>query len=198
MAATSFWQLAGMGVQLAQMLLYLASVDEYKDKLEKMAEWLAVYADDEKEKYYEMRDKDPAFYSYYKDLPDYEVCVSAIKRSKGQAFNRYGTRLRLHQRGTRGYTPWRNITLNNRFAGDAINEAAVARAVTAVTERKRHEDHILERWSAIVSAPINQEGYQASIVNGIINAQFKGFKSASRGFNSAGASFGTSLFKVLS
>jgi len=154
-------------------------------------------ADTEKEKYKSFRDSDPDFYEYYKTLPDYVECQSAIKRSKGEAFYNYGANLRRRIRTTRGYNKLANVHLNNMLSSQAINEAAISRAVTCVRERKRRDNHVLERWSAIISAPVGVERHQASIINGVVNSSFSSLKGYSRGFNSAGAAFGTSLFRIL-
>lgn len=192
-----FWQLAPIVLQILQMGFYLNAIDKYKDKLEDLAEWLCQCADTEKEKYKSFRDCDPDFYDYYKTLPDYEVCESAIKRNKGEAFYKYGANLRRRIRTTRGYNKLAKVHWNNQLSAQAINEAAVSRAVACIRERKRRDNHILERWSAIISAPVGVERYQASIINNAINTSFSSLKGYSRGFNSAGVAFGTSLFRIL-
>lgn len=195
--STVFWQLAPLVLQIIQMIAYISAIRKYKGKLEDLADWLCECADKEAEKYMSFRDCDPDFYAYYKTLPDYEVCDSAIKRNKGESFYNYGANLRRRIRTVRGYNKFAKVHWNNMLSAQAINEAAVARAVTCIRERRRRNNHILERWSAIVSAPVAVERYQASIINGVVQSSFNSLKGYSRGFNSAGAAFGTSLFRIL-
>lgn len=194
---TNLWQIASLVLSVVQMGLYLAAINKYKGRLEDLAEDLCKLADAEMEKYCEFRDCDPDFYEYYKTLPDYEPCDSAIKRSKGAAFFKYGESVRRRQHSNRGYTPLAMVHWNQYHGQDAVYEAAVTRALTCINERQRRNDHVLERWSAIVNAPVGVERYSPSTLNPIINAQFKTLTQFGRGFNSAGAAFGTSLFQVL-
>jgi hypothetical protein len=194
---TNFWQIASLFLSVVQLGLYISAVRKYKGRLEDLADGLCVLADTEAMKYMEFRDCDPDFYDYYKSLPDYEECQSAIKRNKGASFFKYGSNIRRRQHSNRGYTPLTMVHWNQYHGQDAVYEAAVSRALTCIKERERRNDHILERWSAIVSAPVGVERYSPGTINPIINAQFSSLKQFGRGFNSAGAAFGTSLFQVL-
>ena len=192
-----FWEIASLVLQVLQMGYYLNAVDEHKDKLEELAQWLCDTADAEAAVYQSFRDCDPDFYQYYMTLPDYEECESAINRNKGAAFHRYGASFRGNVGNIRGYTPMAKVHLNNLSAEAAVAQASLDRSVTKIRERSRSNAHTLERWSAIVSAPVAVEAYRPSIVNGITNQSFRSLKGAAQGFNSAGAAFGKTLFEVL-
>lgn len=194
---TRFWQIAGLILQVVQMFLYLAAVRKYKEKLEEFADYLRDSGMADEEKYMTIRDCDPDFYAYYKGLPLYAPCESAIKRNKGEAFFKYGSQLRRRLRSTRGYTPLTRVHFNTQAMHQAISEAAVSRAITCIRENKRVDAHILERWSAIVSAPVNVEGYSPAFAKQIVDSNFRSLKGFARGFNSAGAALGTSLFRIL-
>lgn len=192
-----FWEIASIILQVAQLGFYITAVDKYKDKLEDLAQWLCDCAEVEREKYESFRDCDPDFYAYYKELADYAQCESNIKRNKGEAWRKYGVNLKRAVRGNRGYTPLANVYANQVLSAQPIAEIALNRASTTIRERGRVNNHILERWSAIVSAPVAVEGYQPAIVSTIIADSFKNLKGYARGFNSAGAALGNSLFNLL-
>ena len=52
-----------------------------------------------------------------------------------------------------------NVHLNNMVSSQAIAETAVTRSVRTIKERNIVDDHVLERWSAIVGAPVGVERY---------------------------------------
>lgn len=192
-----FWEISALILQAVQMGLYLTALDHYRDKLEDLAQDLCDYADANRDQYLIFRQCDPDFYDYYKTLPDYEQCDSNVQRAKGAAFHGYGSRLRRALRTNRGYTPLTKVHLNNMVSNDAVAQSALTRAVTCIKERKYEDNHVLERWSAIVSAPIGVEGSHAAATSAIIRQSFSNLKSLGQGFNSAGAAFGTQLFRVL-
>lgn len=192
-----YWEIASLILQVVQMGYYLNAVDNYKDKLEDLGQWLCDTADAEAAVYESFRDCDPDFYEYYTSLPSYEECNSAVNRSKGAAFASYGANLRRRVSSVRGYTPLAKVHWNNLVSDGAVAESSVTRVVNKIRERKRVHSHTLERWSAIVSAPVAVEAYRPSIVNGITQQSFRSLKGAARGFNSAGTAFGNTLFQVL-
>jgi len=192
-----FWQIAGLVLTIAQITYYLDLVDEYKDKLEDFANRLDIWADEDRVVYTQLRSYDPEFYEYYRTLPNYRSCTSAIERGKGAAFNQYGENLRRAMRTTRGYSPLTNVHLNNMLATDAIAQSGLSRVVTQIKERSNIDEHILEMWSAIVGAPVGVERYNASAANSIITQNTKGLVTAGRGFNSAGVAFGNQLYGLL-
>jgi len=195
--AETLWELAPLVLSIIQMGLYLSAVDKYKDRLEDYAEYLHDCADTMKEKYKTLRDCDPDFYERYKSLPDYAICENNIQRSKGAAFFGYGSRLRQSLSTVRGYTPLAKVHLNNLVSSQAISQSAITRADTIIRERNRQDEHTLERWAAIVGAPVGVESHSAAASKVIISESFKSLKAFSQGFNSAGALFGRSLFGVL-
>ena len=196
-AAESFFELAPLVLSILQMGFYLSAVDKYKDRLEDYAEYLHDCADRMKEKYVSLRDCDPDFYAYYKSLPDYNICETNIQRSKGAAFFGYGSRLRQSLSTVRGYTPLAKVHLNNLVSSQAVSQSAITRVDTLIRERNRQDEHTLERWAAIIGAPVGVESHSPAASKVIIGESFKSLKAFSQGFNSAGALFGRSLFGVL-
>lgn len=192
-----FWQIASIVLQVVQLGLYITALEHYKDKLEEFADWLCDSADDNRDRYLEYRECDPDFYDYYKSLPDYTQCDSNVKRSKGAAYHGYGSRLRRSLRTTRGYTPMTKVHLNNMLSSDAIAQTALTRATQRIKERRYEDNHVLARWSAIVSAPIGVERYYTGASTTIIQESFRNLKALGQGFNSAAAAFGSQLFRVL-
>lgn len=192
-----FWEIAGLILQAVQLGLYLSALDQYRGKLEDLAQWLCDSADLNRDIYLSLRDSDPDFYEYYKTLPEYQLCQSAVERGKGDAFRQYGRRLRRSLRTNRGYTPLNKVHLNNVFAADALMQTAHHRATTEIKERSRVDSHVLERWSAIVGAPVGVEKYYPGATNNIIQQSFQNLRSLGQGFNSAGAAFGTQLYRIL-
>ena len=192
-----YWQIAGLIISVVQMGLYLNGLDKYENKLQDLAAWLCDNADLNATCYIDFKDSDLSFYDYYCGLPDYAVCMSNVNRSKGAAFYGYGSKMRRSIHAGRGYTPMVKVHLNAMVSSDAVAASATNRAIAIMKERDRVNAHVLERWSAIVSAPIDVEGYQAAPVGAIISQSFKSLKAYGRGFNSAGAAFGSTLYKVL-
>lgn len=195
--ATSFWEIAGLAVSVAQMALHLIALDNYKDRLEQMAVELKDWADLDKIQYLAFRASDPAFYAYYMGLPDYGVCENNIIRAKGAAYKKYGNAVRNSINSTRGFTPLADVHLINTYSYAPLAETAVSRAQTHIQEHKRVDDHVLERWHAIVSAPVGREAYAAGNYNTIINQSFKSLTAEAQGFNAAGVSFGNYLYQIL-
>jgi len=192
-----YWQIASLILEVVQLGLHLAGLNHYKGKLEDFAGELCDWADDDKAEYLALRASDPDFYDYYKTLPDKQICQSAINRGKGAAFHGYGAKMRRALKTTRGYTPMVKVHLNNTLSQDAIAQTHLTRTVTAIKERRLHDSHILERWSNIVSAPVGVERYNSGASSAIIQQSFTNLKSLGRGFNSAGAAFGTTLYGIL-
>lgn len=192
-----FWEIAGLILNVVQLGLYLTSLDKYRDKLEDFADWLCDTADANRDQYLLLRGCDPDFYEYYKTLPDYQICQSSIMRSKGAAWHNYGSQLRRSIRTTRGYNKMANLNINYLLGSNAVAQSGLTRSVRIIKEKELVDDHILERWSAIVGAPIGVERYYAGATNTIIQESFRNIKSLSQGFNSAAASFGTQLYRVL-
>ncbi len=195
--ATNLWQISGLVLSVAQAAFHYASLQKYVSRLEDLADDVTGYADAERIHYEEFREADPDFYAYYQGLPGYNVCDSNILRSKGKPFAKYGNDVRRMKRLTRGFAPLGNVHHANQVVKEIVSESAVQRAVTAVAENARVDDHVLERWSAIVSAPVGQERYSNTFYSSIINQSFESLKAHGRGFNSAGVSVGNYLYQIL-
>jgi len=192
-----FWEIASLIIQVAQMTYYLDGLDKYKEKLDELADWLCTTADENKEYYKEFRDCDPDFYEYYKTLPEYAVCESAVKRNKGVGFYQYGESLRRSFSSSRGFTPLERVHFNQLYAHEPLDIVARSRANTLNKERHISNLHTLQRWQAVVNAPVGVERYASSTTTAIIQSSFKTITSLSQGFNSAGVAFGKSLFNIL-
>lgn len=191
------FQTAGIVISIVQLAAYFDLVLDYKDKLEDFADNLDTWADQDQVTYLQFRSYDPDFYDHYLNLPNYQICNGAVERGKGAAFHQYGERLRRSMRTTRGYSPLTNVHLNNMVSTDPIAQAGLSRVVNQIKEKSNVDEHILERWSAIVGAPVGVERYNASAANSIITQNTKGLISAAQGFNSAGVAFGTQLYGLL-
>lgn len=192
-----FWEIAGIIANVAQLVAQLSAINNYKSKLEFFADQLCTWADNNRDKYLDLRACDPDFYNYYKSLPGYTSCDSSVARSKGAAYHGYGSRLRRAIKTNRGYTPLAKVHLNHMLSEDAIAQTALTRVVTEIKERKREDNHVLQQWSAIVGAPVGVERYYSGSSAAIIQQSFTNLKALSQGFNSAGAAFGTSLYRIL-
>lgn len=192
-----FWELAGIIVQVAHIALHMSGIVKYKGRLEDLAQDLCDMADVNRGYYETYRDCDPDFYEYYKTLPDSPACDQAISRSRGAAYADYAQSMRRSLKTVRGYSPLTKVHLNNMLCGNAIAQANQHRTVTMMRERANEDEHVLERWSAIVSAPVGVEKFYANATGAIISQSFKSLRAAGQGFNSAAAGLGTQLFKVL-
>ena len=191
------WQVAQIALTLLQLERQISAFSDYTSKLKSLANQIGVWADSDEFNYRLLRANDIDFYNYYRGLPDYTVCQSAIDRSKGAAFAGYGSRLRRSMRTNRGYTPMANVHLNNMVSSQAIADANVTRAVRTIKEHNIVDDHVMERWSAITSAPVGVERYNAGTVSSIIRESFTNIKSLGQGVNSAGAAFGQQIYGLL-
>lgn len=197
MAGSDFWEILPVGLSVVQMGLYVSGFAKYKGRLDTLASDLSDRAEERYIKYKELRLRDQDFFDYYDGLPDYLECDSNIKRSKGAAFAGYGRDLRRSMKVVRGYSQMNKVHLVSRLAEQAVHESAMHRAVTRINERAHVDDYVLERWNAIVRAPVDIEGVSTLSVASTINASFSTLKSFGQGFNSAGAMFGASLNRIL-
>lgn len=193
MNSTLFWELANMVLTLVQMLLYLVGFNKYRKRLDSLTDELLARAEARKSAYQSLRDVDPAFYSYYKGLPDYLICNSNIERSRGAAFADYGRAMRRTLRSVNGYNQLQRVNLVNGLAENAVFASSVSEAMTTISERRIVDDHVLQRWQAIVSAPTNA-AYRDNYDN-IIKSSFGGLKAMGQGANSAGVALGTQLYQ---
>lgn len=195
--ATKLVEVLPFVLSLAQMIYYMEALDTYKDGLETMAKAATGWADAEAGYYKEFHNAEPAFYSYYMSLPDYDVCDSNIRRTKGRSFQTYGVKLREAAKVTRGFTPLANVLVSNSLGDDTVKNVAVERASRYNNEQTRANHAVLRRWNAIATAPVGAEENMSNAIGGIVRDGFDQFKSAAHGFNSAGAAFGVSLGKLM-
>lgn len=197
--ALDFWETAGLSLSFIQMVLYLVMMYRYQEKLREYAGKLSDWANETEEVYKEFRELDPEFYDYYKNLPEYEVCDSAVERNRGEAWRAWGASMRASMRTTRGYTPLTNAHINHLVVDKTsmLDSVAMRRANALITERHRVNTELLEKWSAIVSSPVNVESYGSGAMGAVIKDSFKSMTNFGQGFNSAGSAFGTQLYRIL-
>lgn len=195
MNSTSFYELAGLVLSLAQMLLYISGFNKYKGRLESLSDELAARAERRFTMYQTLRDRNPEFYEYYQNLPGYNQCDSDVVRAKGKPMADFARNLRPALRATRGFNQMQRVTLVGAGSQAPLFTSAVARTHNVIAERNRVDAHTLERWQAIVSAPTNITNH--SDMSTIVNSTFRSMKTFGQGFNSAGIAFGTSLYGVL-
>lgn len=191
------WQITELVASIILLQKQISAFSDYTSKLKSFAGQIGTWADEDKGHYQALRANDIDFYNYYRNLPDYTVCDSAIDRSKGAAFYRYGSQLRRGMRTNRGYTPMTNVHLNNMLSPQAVAEVAVNRSVRTIKEKNIMDDHVLERWSAITGAPVGVERYHAGATSAIISESFRNIKSLGQGINSAGATLGSQIYEIL-
>jgi len=194
MDSTKFWEIAGLVLSLVQFLLYLAGFNKYRKRLGSLATELVGRADEQFDAYKTLRDKDPAFYDYYKALPDYKKCDRDSRRTRGTAMNNYGSALRSSLRTVNGYTPLQRISLVNALSVQPINLVGAELTKNEMQERLRVDSHLLNRWQAIVGAPVRPAN--VSDVSSIIRSSFSSMKSFGKGANSAGISLGKSFYNL--
>jgi hypothetical protein len=191
---TVHWEIAGLVLSVAQMLMYINGFNNYKSRLNSLTDELKARADAKASAYQTLRDKDGAFYAYYQGLPDYSPCQSNIERARGSAFAGWGSNIRQSIRAVNGFSQLQKVNIVNSFAETAVFAPALNRAFTAKKERDRVDAHVLARWEAITSAPT----YPSAVTDysSIINSSFGSLNMYGQGANSAGVAIGTSLGKL--
>lgn len=194
MSATTFWELAGFLLSLVQMLLYIAGFNKYRKRLNSLTTELLDRADGRKVAYKDLRDKDPEFYSYYKSLPGYGECATNIQRGRGAALASYNSDLRRSVKHVNGYSQAQRVNLTNRFSENVLHAPAMSRTITQIAERRRVDDHVLQRWQAIVSAPTNPS--VTADYGSIIKSSFATMGAFGQGANSAGVAVGSLAFRI--
>ena len=204
-STTRFWELAGIFLSVAQMIISLERVRKYEDKLEELADVLFKCGDDcpgeslavkHRCRYRDLRNLDAGFKAWYDSVPKYEVCESGIRRGKGWASQQLGSAMRKLSRMNNGYTPLAMVgSVSSGMTGFARMTGAV-RAQNHNAEMKRKmEDQILH-WNKIVSIPVEQEGNYANFT-GPIKLYMENMANWGQGFNSGAAGLGNSLYGLL-
>lgn len=194
MNSTNFWQIASLVMSIVQLIMYIEGFNKYRKRLEELAEALRKRANEKFCAYKALRDRDIEFFAYYKNLPDYDECESNIQRAKGAAFYGYGQSMRRALPTVRGYLPMQKAALANLLGADPVYRTAMKRVQTKIAERSRVDDHVLERWQAIVSAPTNPSGTQD--YGAIIESSFKSMQAFGQGANAAMTQLGISLYRI--
>lgn len=193
MNGTTFWQIASNVMALVQLILYLEAFNEHRKRLEQLAESLRDKANEQFCAYKALRDKDIEFYSYYLNLPDYQECESNIQRAKGAAFYGYGANFRRMLPTVRGYLPQQRAALANYLGAEPIFRTAMKRVQTKIAERARVDDHVLERWQSIVSAPTNPSNTQD--YGPVIESSFKSLEAFGKAANASLYQLGIGLYR---
>ena len=195
---TTFYELAGIALSVAQMYFYWQLFKEYKDKLEDMADKLEGFADEDKALYQKYRNLDDAYRPLYDAYTAgrYDVCETDILRSKGSAFRVFGELTRTARLTNYGYTPLAMVRHVGRHAASIVTASANARAATHHLEHKRKNDDLLNRWKLRISVPVEQEGNHVNFTP-ITDSFARTFARAGQGFNSAGVAFGNALYQFL-
>lgn len=191
--AWQVWQNVQLLASISQFILYLVGFNNYKDRLEDLADEHVERSDTKTEQYKELRSHDQEYYDYYNTLPEYEVCQSSIKRSRGTALAEYGNAVRRAFGTVNGYTPLQRVSLANTLGNNIAAAPAMKRAQTLISERAREDDHILDRWQAIISAPTHPAA--TNDTSAIVAASFRSLGAFGQGVNSAGTAIGTQLFQ---
>lgn len=194
MTSTQFWQMAGLVMSLIEMILYIAGFRKYKARLEELAEDLRDKAGQKFSAYKSLRDRDAEFNAYYQNLPDYTECASNIKRSKGAAFYTYGHQLRRTLSTVRGYLPMQKAAVANLLGGDPVYESSMKRVQTKIAERSRVDDHILDRWQAIVNTPTNSSSSQD--YGSVIQSSFRSLEAFGKAANASMYTSGIQLQRL--
>jgi len=195
MDSTKFWEIAGLVLSLAQMILYISGFNKHRKRLDSLSDELRQYALERFAKYQELRETTLEYQEYYKNLPEYTECENDVLRSKGKSFFDYGDNLRRAHKTVRGFSQAQKVTLAYRYGADAIAQSAMSMTMNKIKERRRVDEHLLRKWETIVTSPT----YPAhnNDMSDIIKSSFSSLRANGKGFNSAGISFGTSLYKIL-
>jgi len=190
---TLFWENAGLLLSVIQFILYVIGFKKYRDILHKIADLSEEHADERLKAYESLRNRDKEFFEYYCNLPLYNECESNIRRSKGASYLKYGTKLRRLYNSVNGYSRMSRVRMTQHFSREAIAESAQRRVMQKIEERSLVDDHIIQRWDAIISSPTNA-AVSVNLSTGI-QASFKTLGAFGRGANSAGITIGSILYR---
>lgn len=198
-APSKFYEIAAFTLSIIQMAWYVDQYDTYSENLKELAGQFRQWANEDAATYLGLRTRDGEFFAEHDRILEgrYLACVDRPLRSKGEAFFGMGNSLREVKASNRGFTPLRMVSANVRVGNVAVRISGLKRASSKILEDKHEDDSLLVGWNAIVAAPV---GVDADIVNGynsVIETSFGMLRQAGRGFNSAGAMFGTALEGLL-
>lgn len=206
---TKFWELSGIFLSVAQMIISLERVEKYEKRLEEMGETLfkceqyCDTPDNEKSlvvkhrcRYSELRNLDAAFNAWYDNVPRYNVCESGIQRGKGKVSEVTGDVMRKLFRQNNGYTPLAMVGNVSSVMVGYVKATAATRAYNHNAETKRKMEDQLLHWKKVVTIPVEREGTYADF-GGPIKAWLQTTGEWGQGFNSGAAGFGSSLYRLL-
>lgn len=204
-SATKFWELAGIFLSVAQMIISLERVRKYEKKLEEMADVFFKCGDNcpgeslavkHRCRYRELRNLDAAFNAWYDNVPQYDVCESGIHRGKGKVSEVTGDVMRKFFRQNNGYTPLAMVGNVSSVMVGYVKATAATRAYNHNAEMKRKMEDQLLHWKKVVTIPVEREGTYADF-GGPIKAWLQTAGEWGQGFNSGAAGFGSSLYRLL-
>lgn len=194
MNSTSFWQIAGLVMQVVELMLYIQSFNKYAAKLKDLGNDLYQKGDELFNAYKTLRDKTPAFFDYYRNLPDYTPCASAFQRSRGGALADYGKTLRHALLTIPGYTPLQAAAVANTVGQNVVQASTMKRHLTYMAEVNRMDNATLERWQAIISSPTHTA--RAADVTSIIHSNTDTLTASGQAANAAMYGIGGGLYKM--
>lgn len=202
---SKFWELAGLFLSVAQMLLARENIEKYEDKLEELADVLFKCGDacpgqslavKHRCRYRELRALDSAFKKWYDDVPTYTICKQGIRRGKGLASQELGHAMRKLSRMNNGYTPLAMVGKVSSGTMGFVKVTSSTRMQNYNAERKRLMNDKFLHWNKVVSIPVEQEGNYTNFSTAI-ESWNNSMRNWGQAFNSGAASFGNSLYGLL-
>ena len=140
---------------MAQFALYIVGFLNYKSKLDDLAENLTEKFSDATVRAVQGVTREQTKSSSTTTtscLTTSSVSLTSL-RSRGAPGTRYGEAIRGTYQANNGYTPLRNVAVANLLGKDMASAPSLKRAQTKIAERANKDDHELQRWQAIISAP---------------------------------------------
>lgn len=202
---SKFWELAGLFLSVAQMLLARENIEKYEDKLEELADVLFKCKDKcpgeslavkHRCRYREFRALDSAFKVWYDDVPTYTICKQGIRRGKGLASQELGHAMRKLSRMNNGYTPLAMVGKVSSGTMGFVKVTSSTRMQNYNAERKRLMNDKFLHWNKVVSIPVEQEGNYTNFSTAI-ESWNNSMRNWGQAFNSGAASLGNSLYGLL-
>lgn len=202
---TKFWELSGLFLSLAQMVIGLENIEKYEEKLEELADVLfkcgdacpgASLAVKHRCRYRELRALDSAFKAWYDAVPTYTICEQGIRRGKGLASQELGHAMRKLSRMNNGYTPLAMVGKVAAGTMGFVKATSDVRMRNYNAERKRLMNDKFLHWNKVVSIPVEQEGNYTNFSTAI-DSWRNSMMNWGQAFNTGAASFGNSLYGLL-
>jgi hypothetical protein len=177
--------------------MHAGLLDDMYDIIKKLAEALSPMADEERSHYTTIRNMEYSFHDYYKNLPEYEVCDSFYEWSHGQSLQLYGASIRQSLKTNRGFRSANKVHINKMVMKNYIANVNYEAMGKRLSERNRRDSHELERWSAIIAAPIDVQDYNAGAIGNVIAHSFNAFQNAGKGLNSSISDMSGGIYKAV-